>query len=132
MILLKRRSFMSANNTVCWVDVPVHDLDRAIRFYSAVLGAQVKKESFGEMSFGLLPHADSNVSGCLTAMADAKPSTDGPLVYFSVDGRLDAAIEAVSQNGGVILRGRHPIGPHGHRAIVKDTEGNRIALHSQS
>jgi uncharacterized protein len=123
---------MSTNNTVCWVDVPVSDLERAIRFYSVVLGAQVKKESFGEMSYGLLPHADSNVSGCLTAMADAKPSTDGPPVYFSVNGRLDAAIEAVSQHGGVILRGRHAIGPYGERAIVKDTEGNRIALHSQT
>ena len=123
---------MSVNHTICWVDVPVSDLDRAIRFYAAVLGAEVKKETFGEMSFGLLPHADSHVSGCLTPMADAKPSTDGPLVYFSVNGRLDAAIEAVRQHGGAILRDRHPIGPHGHRAIVKDTEGNRIALHSQT
>jgi predicted enzyme related to lactoylglutathione lyase len=24
----------------------------------------------------------------------------------------------------------HPIGSHGFRAIVKDSEGNRIALHS--
>ena len=25
----------------------------------------------------------------------------------------------------------HPIGPHGFRAIILDSEGNRIALHSE-
>jgi uncharacterized protein len=33
-------------NQVVWFDIPVVDLDRAIRFYSAVLGATVKKEEF--------------------------------------------------------------------------------------
>ncbi len=118
-------------NTVCWVDIPVTDLGRAITFYSAVLGEPVKKESGHGMEFGLLPHADSNVSGCLTIMKDAAPSANGPLVYLSVDGRLDAAIAAVAPNGGRIVQERHPLGPYGHRAIIMDTEGNRIALHSQ-
>ena len=29
---------------VVWVDIPVHDLERAMRFYSAVLGSPVSKE----------------------------------------------------------------------------------------
>ena len=32
-----------ARNQVVWCDIPVKDLDRAVRFYSAVLGAPVKK-----------------------------------------------------------------------------------------
>lgn len=40
---------------IVWCDIPVKDLDRAIRFYAAVLGKPVKKETFGAMSLGLLP-----------------------------------------------------------------------------
>ncbi|WP_020472843.1 VOC family protein [Zavarzinella formosa] len=121
---------MSKNNTICWADIPVVDLDRAIRFYSAVLGKDVVKQSGPGFEFGLLPHSDDNVAGCLAKMEDNKPSETGPLVYLSVDGRLDAAITAARDNGGRIMKERHPIGPHGHRAVILDTEGNRIALHS--
>ncbi|HMA95109.1 MAG TPA: hypothetical protein VKP30_20600 [Polyangiaceae bacterium] len=49
---------------------------------------------------------------------------------MNCDGRLDASITAAGSKGGVVLQPKHPIGPHGFRAIVKDSEGNRIALHS--
>ena len=52
-------------NTLVWVDIPVTDLDRAIRFYSAVLGAPVSKQDYPGMSIGLLPGGDEDVTGCL-------------------------------------------------------------------
>nr|MBA3537423.1 VOC family protein [Tatlockia sp.] len=33
------------NNTFCWIDIPVIDLDRAIAFYSAVIGDSIQKIS---------------------------------------------------------------------------------------
>jgi uncharacterized protein len=122
---------MSIGNTICWSDIPVTDLERANKFYSAVLGAKLKKESFPGMEFVLLPHEENNVSGCLVVTKDNQPSATGPLVYLSVEGRIDAAIAAVKQNGGKILVDKSPIGPYGFRAIFLDTEGNRLALHSQ-
>jgi predicted enzyme related to lactoylglutathione lyase len=120
---------MSAN-TLCWTDIPVTDLDRAIKFYSAVLDQKVNKESFEGSAYGLLPHEGDNAAGCLIVSGDMKPSQNGPLIYLSVDGRLENAIKAVSANRGKILQNKHAIGPHGFRAIVLDSEGNRIALHS--
>ena len=35
-------------NQIVWCDIPVLDLDRAIRFYSVVLGAVVKNRNFPE------------------------------------------------------------------------------------
>jgi uncharacterized protein len=118
-------------NTLCWTDIPVGDLDRAVKFYSAVFGTPLKKESFPGMEFAVLPHPTTDgASGCLVVAKDNKPSAQGPLVYLSVEGRLDAAITAVKQNGGKIVVEKEQIGPYGFRAIFLDSEGNRIALHS--
>jgi predicted enzyme related to lactoylglutathione lyase len=123
------RSGMSAD-TLCWTDIPVTDLDRAINFYSAVLGKKVSKESAEGVEYGLLPHEEQNSAGCLVEADDNKPSRTGPLIYLSVEGRLDDAVTKVRASGGQILQEKHSIGPHGFRAIILDSEGNRIALHS--
>src|SRR6266436_5297066 len=99
---------MSAD-TLCWTDIPVTNLDRAINFYSAVLGQEVSKMSEGGIEYGLLPHEEQNASGCLcvasdSAGSDNKPSHTGPLMYRSVEGRLDDAGKAVRGNGGKVLK----------------------------
>jgi hypothetical protein len=119
------------SNQIVWCDIPVTDLDRAIKFYSTVLGRPVAKESMPGMSFGLLPHSGEDVGGCLVVMEDKKPGASGPLVYLNCEGRLDIAIATVELNGGKILKAKHPIGPYGFRAVIQDSEGNHIALHSK-
>ena len=125
------------SNRLCWTDIPVANLDRALKFYSAVLGKEVPKMSESGAEYGLLPHEEQSASGCLCVNADSaglenKPSQNGPLIYLSVEGRLDDAVKAVRSNGGKVLQERQQIGPHGFRAVVVDSEGNRIALHSTS
>ena len=115
---------------VVWFDIPVLDLDRAIRFYSAVLGAAVKKEEYPGMAIGVLPHAEGEIGGCLHRSETDRPSDHGPLLYLNCDGRLDQAIAAVAPSGGKVLQPKHSIGPYGFRGIVLDSEGNRVALHS--
>jgi predicted enzyme related to lactoylglutathione lyase len=125
---------MSAD-TLCWTDIPVTNLDRAIKFYSAILGKEVRKLSEGEMEYGLLTHPEQSASGCLCVRSDSggvdnRPSANGPLIYLSVEGRLEKAVEAARDSGGKVLRARQQIGEHGFRAVIIDSEGNRIALHS--
>ncbi|HEX4638236.1 MAG TPA: VOC family protein [Chthoniobacterales bacterium] len=126
-----------AADTLCWTDIPVNNLDRAIKFYSAVLGQEVKRLSEGGMEYGLLPHEEQSASGCLCVRSDSggvsnTPSANGPLIYLLVEGRLDEAVEAARANGGKILRARQQIGEHGFRAVIIDSEGNRIALHTST
>src|SRR5260370_37063981 len=122
---------MSAD-TLCWTDIPVTNLDRAIKFYSAVLGKEVRKLSEGGMDYGLLAHEEQNASGCLCIRADSggvdnRPSANGPLVYLSVEGRLDKAVEAARANGGKGLRARQQIGEHACRSVVLASEGTLSA-----
>ena len=127
---------MSAD-TLCWTDIPVTNLDRAIKFYSAILGKEVRKMSETGFEYGLLPHEEQNASGCLCVGGDSvgnknEPSETGPLIYLSVEGRLNEAVKMARVNGGKVLQERQEIGPHGVRAIIVDSEGNRIALHSSA
>lgn len=117
-------------NAVVWIDIPVVDLDRAIQFYSAVLGQSLMKHEFPGMTIGLLPHAENEVGGCLFCDPERPPSAEGPLVYLNVQGRLDAAEGEVVSHGGKILQSKHAIGPYGFRTVLLDSEGNRVALHS--
>ena len=118
-------------NTICWTDIPVTNLDRAIAFYSAVLGEAVSKQTAEPgVEYALLPWTEGVVSGCLYVAKDNGPSLKGSLVYLSVEGRIDDAIRTVVAMGGRILEAKHQIGPHGFRALIADTEGNRLALHS--
>jgi predicted enzyme related to lactoylglutathione lyase len=121
------------HHTIVWVDIPVADLDRAIAFYTAVLGQSVSKEGGPGFSLGILPHSETEVGGCLyVADDDNAPSARGPLLYLNAEGRLQAAVDAVPRAGGRVLQPPHEIGPHGWRAIVQDSEGNRIALHASA
>lgn len=116
---------------VVWVDIPVLDFSRAIRFYSAVLGAPVKREEVPGMELAVLPFGEGEIGGCLYKKEGELPSQTGPLIYLNAQGRLDPAIAAVEKNGGKVLQPKHPIGPHGFRAVILDSEGNRFALHSR-
>jgi predicted enzyme related to lactoylglutathione lyase len=121
----------AVKNQVVWFDVPCTDLDRAIRFYSAVLGAEVSRHEMAPgFALGVLPHQGPAVGGCLVIAKDNSPSDHGVLIYLNCSGRLDEAIAAAATHGGKVLLPKESIGQHGYRAIVRDSEGNRVALHS--
>jgi predicted enzyme related to lactoylglutathione lyase len=121
------------SNTFVWVDIPVANLDRAIAFYGAVTGKPVDKIGGPGFNFGLFKHEGNQVGGCLIEPEEGvAPSMTGPLVYLDADGRLDAAIAAAEQGGGKVLKAKHSIAPNGFRAIIADSEGNRVALHSMT
>jgi predicted enzyme related to lactoylglutathione lyase len=121
----------AAHNRVVWFDLPVADLDRAAAFYRAVLNIAVHKEQFENFTFCIFEHGDGN-GGCLVPKPQEVTGTAGILVYMNVNGRIRDAVRQVEALGGNVLQPTHAIGPHGFRAIVLDSEGNRIALHSES
>jgi hypothetical protein len=40
------------------------------------------------------------------------------------------AVQQAERHGGKVLQPPHAIGPHGFRAVILDSDGNRLALHS--
>lgn len=118
-------------HSVIWFDIPVLDLDRATAFYSGVLNMHIDRYG-DDVPVAVMAHGPGDVAGCLFTGEDARPAGHGPLLYFPVEGRLEEATGLVEGLGGKVLEAPHSIAPHGNRAVILDSEGNRIALHSES
>ena len=121
-------------NMVAWFEIPVTDMDRAKAFYETVFNVTIAIHDLGGFIMGWFPDAPgkSGASGSLVKHEMYAPSaTHGPLIYFACK---DLAVELgrVETAGGEILQPKTEIGGgHGFMGLLKDTEGNRIALHSQ-
>ncbi len=119
---------------VGWFEIPVTDMTRAKDFYEAVFNVSISVHDLGGLIMGWFPEATtpSAASGSLVQHETYIPSdTHGTLVYFSCED-LSEELSRVKKAGGEILRPKTAIGgEYGFMALLKDTEGNRIALHSQ-
>lgn len=118
-------------HSITWFDIPVADLERATAFYRGVTQMHIDHYG-GDVPVAVFGHGPGDVAGCLFTGENAQPSDHGPLLYFPVEGRLQDAADAVEGLGGKVLEPPHGIPPHGHRAVILDSEGNRIALHSET
>jgi uncharacterized protein len=119
----------SLHNLTVWCDIPVADLDRASAFYAATLDIGVDKVEMEHFKFAVFHHATGN-GGCLVVNESQVSDKAGILMYMNVDGRIRDAIVQTEKMGGKVVEAVHAIGEHGFRAIILDSEGNRIALHS--
>lgn len=121
------------HNMFAWVEIPVNDMDRAIRFYEAVFDKKLTKVDFGGLLMAWFPHADDlpGASGTLINKESYVPSNEGSLVYFASED-VQIELDRIVKNGGTIMQSKKMISPeHGYMALIGDTEGNRIALYSK-
>jgi predicted enzyme related to lactoylglutathione lyase len=119
-------------NVVNWFEIPANDLDRAQKFYQGMLAQDLKRVEFNGTRMAMFPAEEPAVSGALIADGKRKPAIDGSLLFLNVEGQLDACLKRVPGAGGSILVPRTDIAPHGFIAIVRDSEGNSVGLHSMT
>ena len=118
-------------NAINWFEIPAVDMDRAVRFYQEVLGAQLRRETFhGEDIAVFARGTDRGVVGALVRREGFVPATGGPLVYLDARGDLDGCVARAAKAGGRVVVPRTDIGPMGQFAIIADSEGNAVGLHT--
>ncbi|MFP5404774.1 MAG: VOC family protein [Gammaproteobacteria bacterium] len=119
-------------NPVGWFEIYVQDMDRAKKFYESVFAVQLEKLEAAGLDMRAFPMSmeQAGASGALVQMQGVPSGGNSTLVYFSCE---DCANEAgrVPQAGGRVEREKMPIGQYGFIALVVDTEGNLIGLHSR-
>ena len=121
-------------NAIDWFEIPVRDIERAQAFYTALLGAPLRREAMGEKTLAVFSYAETGVGGCLMAGAGVpEPSVDGTLIYLDAGPSLDATLARVAGAGGRITTPKVQLpGGMGCFAHIADTEGNRVGLHAMA
>jgi predicted enzyme related to lactoylglutathione lyase len=118
-------------NPVGWFEIYVQDMNRAKAFYESVFESRLTKMEMPGMDMWTFPFQDkaSGASGALIRMQGLASGGNSVVVYFSSN---DCGVEAAraAEAGGRIHKGKTSIGEHGFFALVLDTEGNMIGLHS--
>lgn len=126
----------SKNNVFGWVEVPVANMERAIKFYETIFDFKIERHQMGPLDMGWFPYFENGLGagGSLVYQKEYyKPSTEGTLVYFtSRSGDLKNELARVEKAGGKVIQPKTLIAEgFGYMAILIDTEGNRVALHSR-
>lgn len=120
------------SHPIHWFEIFVSDLDRAVRFYQTVLNSDLRRESEDGRPMAIFASAvKEGVGGALVRQPGREPTDQGVMVYLDADGKLDACLARVESAGGQIVQPKTDIGPPGFIALVRDTEGNVVGLHSE-
>ncbi len=120
-------------NAVGWFEIPVTDLERAIKFYEAVFGIKLSRNEMGPLKMAWFTWTEDamGAAGSLVKADGYTPSHAGTLVYMTVDD-IDKTLAKINATGGKTILPRTAIGEYGFIAHFQDSEGNRVALHSEN
>lgn len=120
---------------VAWFEIPVTKMERAKKFYESIFEVAITVNNFGEFIMGLFPDKLSlgQANGALVQHEHYVPSLiEGALLYFACENAA-IVLDRVEKAGGQVLQPKTEIGGgHGFMGLLKDTEGNRIAVHSNT
>ncbi|WP_407485569.1 VOC family protein [Elizabethkingia miricola] len=122
---------MSKTNPVIYFEIPVNDLQRAVKFYSAIFNFTFEKEIMDgyEMAFFPFEETKSGVTGALVIGDVYKPTKNGVILYFKTNS-IENTLKKVLEYGGSILYPKNLNEKFGFAvAEFEDSEGNRMALH---
>ncbi len=125
-------------NPVGWFEIYVSDMPRARSFYETMLNIQMlplpNPDGMGAgFEMLMFPSDMENQApgsgGTLCRMDGFKPGAGGTIIYFSC---ADCGVEAsrAAAAGGQVFKQKFSIAPYGFIALIIDTEGNMIGLHS--
>lgn len=129
---------MQIGNALNWFEIPVNDFDRAKNFYEKILDYQMPENQLGEarMGFLLYDFQGGKVGGAIVYRPGFhEPSRHGALIYLNCQPDLQLVLDRVEKSGGKISQTKTLISEEqqlGYWALIHDTEGNRVALHSMT
>ncbi len=128
------KTMKKMKNAVAWFEIPAKKLSRAKNFYESIFDIKMEDmEMDNDLKMTMFPVEAGGVGGAICEHREFyKPSHEGSLVYISANPDLQKVLDKVERNGGKIIQKKTIItDEYGYMAIIEDTEGNRIALHSE-
>ena len=121
-------------NPVGWFEIYVQDMERAKTFYEKTFCQTLEvlgDPNGGDLEMWAFPMVQDGggAAGALVKMEGKDSGGGGTIVYFSCPDCGETAKAALDAGGKMQLE-KMSIGEYGFIALVFDTEGNMIGLHS--
>lgn len=114
---------------VAWVEIPVQDLERAVKFYAALFDAKFDIIE-GEMRrISIITAEPGTVGVSLNKTANFVPGNKGLYVSFAAGSDIETFLSRAESAGGKVITKRGDLLlPGNYYASVQDTEGNIFGL----
>lgn len=122
-------------NVINWFEIPADDFKRAKKFYETIFEIIIPEQTTGDYTQGFFPYqmGSGKLSGAIVKGPNRIPAKDGALIYFNGNPDLNLPLGKIEKAGGKILVPKTQITPEvGYMAIFIDSEGNKVAIHSQN
>lgn len=120
-------------NALNWFEIPVTDFDRAHKFYNAIYDTKMPESTVDgyRMGFFVYNFESGGIGGAIVAGEGYEPHEKGTLIYLNGGPDLSVVLDRVEEAGGTVLQEKKKISDEiGYYALFRDSEGNRVALHS--
>jgi predicted enzyme related to lactoylglutathione lyase len=123
-------------SAISWFQIPAADIARAKKFYETVCGFEFEQllASPGMEMWGFPADWErGEIGGALVYGEGAEPSGTGTAVFLNAGPDLQVMLDRVEPAGGRILIPKTATGMEGAGsfAMIADTEGNTVGLHSR-
>jgi uncharacterized protein len=126
---------MSSNtNAINWFEIPVNDIYRAKKFYEQIFEIKMEEMEMPEMKYAIFPFdpTKGKISGGLAQSQMHTPGMTGSIIYLNANPDLQIVLDRIENAGGKVTLPKTSIGQNGFMAFFSDTEGNIMALHSNT
>ena len=113
------------NGKICYLEIPTADIERSVRFYTAVFGWETRRRGDGATAF------DDSVGGVSGSWVKGRPAsgTPGLLIYVMVD-HIETTLEQITAAGGRIVQ---PLGADAPELTARfaDPDGNVLGVYEE-
>ncbi len=118
-------------HTINWFEIPAGDIDRAVKFYSTIMGFAIYVDTIMGSQMGFFPAEKGEISGAVISGDGYEPGERGTLVYLNGGDDLENVLSKVEGASGKVIQPKTKISDeHGFYALFLDSEGNKVGLHS--
>ena len=89
-------------NQICWFEIPVVFIDRAITFYSTILSVKIEKKLLLDTHYGIFDKKTHQIGGVLVEKPGYSPGK-GVVLFFCVIDINEVIEKAIALNGKVSI-----------------------------
>lgn len=119
-------------NAISWVEIPAIDIHRAAAFYSTLYDTPLSVIDQGVRKLVILPYDNGGVGASINQTEHFPPGQQGPLIYLNAGQDLTPMLSRAVAGGAQVVTPKSDLGGTGFYAVIRDSEGNQIALMSAS